>query len=63
MRTSNLIQKPQERVKDQNDSATEARDNNMTSLIHQRNGEQDKPSHRDQGKSSEWEDRKKDEFP
>lgn len=36
---------------------------NMTSLMHQRYGEQDKPSHRDQGKSLEWEDRKKDEFP
>lgn len=27
MRNSNLIQKPQERVKDQNDTAREARDN------------------------------------
>lgn len=36
---------------------------NMTSLIHQRNGEEDKPSHGDQGKSLEWEDRKNDEFP
>lgn len=27
MKNSNLIQKPQERFKDQNDTATEARDN------------------------------------
>lgn len=64
MKNSNLIQKPQERFKDQNDTATEARDNYQDIFnTPEEWWTEDKPSHGDQGKSLEWEDRRKDEFP
>lgn len=56
MRNSSLIQKPQERVKDQNDTAREET-TNRTFLIHQRNEWQKQKTNQvtdgDQGKSLE----------
>lgn len=64
MRNSNLIQKPQDRVKDQNNTVTEARDNKHDICnTPEEWWTEDKPSHGDQGKSLDWKDRKKDEFP
>lgn len=66
MRNSNLIHKSQERGKDQNDAAREARDNQRDIFNTSQKWmvkTEDKPSHGDQGKSSEWEQRRKDEFP